>query len=273
MKMEESAMELMSAINAVYWKDLKEVENGYYEYIIEEDPAPKPRVVLPVMTKGIINISTVEQLQDKLDKTKAEVRELQIRMDAAEARERKYLEVRTELRELKEKVAADSARERKELEAQMEERLNIRSDKMKAALNAKLADVRAKSHTLAWGGLSGEEALQMLDSHPMLSAKMREAVEAARAEDTMKLESLFQKRVEMAKKQLSAIEIRELLVTNTLLQDIFKGNLSKKRAEVTAPFTTEFEAKLQSAQDAANLVKEQAVLLEGKKSALRINMM
>jgi hypothetical protein len=96
----------------------------------------KWRVVLPVITKGIINISAVEQLEDKLEKTEAELRDLKMKMDAANAKEQKYLELETELREMKEKVAADSARERKALEerqeAQMKEKLKIRSDKMMA---------------------------------------------------------------------------------------------------------------------------------------------
>lgn len=232
-------------------------------------------MVLPVITKGIINIFAVEQLQDKLEKTEAELRDLKMKMDAANAKEQKYLELETELRELKEKVAADSARERKaleeRLEAQMKEKLKIRSDKMmaqvekilktrsdkmEAHLNAKLAVVRAEGRTLAWGDLSGKQALEMLENHPMLSAKMREAVDAARAEGIKNLEAHFQGRVEGAKMEFSDIEIREMLKSNALLREIFKGNLSKQRAEITTTLTAEFDAQLRSGQEAANPAKE-----------------
>jgi hypothetical protein len=289
-KMKEPAEEPVSKTKAALWEEWNEVESGHYEYIAEDEPAPKPRVVLPVITRGIINISTVEQLQDKLEKTEVELRDLKMKMDVANAKEQKYLDLETELGELKEKVAADSASERKvleeRLEAQMKEKLKIRSEKMKAqaekilktrsdkmeaALNAKLAVLRAEGRTLVWGDLSDEQALEMLENHPMLSAKMGEAVDAARAEEIKNLELHFQGRAKGAKMEFSDIEIREMLKSNALLREIFKGNLSKQRSEITATLTAEFDSKLKSSQEAADLAKEQAVM-ESKKSALRISM-
>jgi hypothetical protein len=96
--------------NTVLLEEWKEVESGYYEYILEDDPAPKPRVVLPVITKGIISIAMVHKLQDSLGM------------------------IESELKYLKESAASDRAKHSKQLEtkleAQMEETLKTRSEKV-----------------------------------------------------------------------------------------------------------------------------------------------
>lgn len=71
-----SAEESIPTTTSRFLKEWREVESGYYEYILDDEPAPKPRVVLPTVTKGIINTSAVQQLQDRLEKAEAELNRL-----------------------------------------------------------------------------------------------------------------------------------------------------------------------------------------------------
>jgi hypothetical protein len=241
-----------NAMSLEYWT---EVESGHYEYILEDHPAPKPRVVLPLITKGIISISMVQKLQNNLEKTE------------------------TELKQLKENAALDRDEYRKALQArlksEMEETLKTRSEKMKSALNLKLAEGREELQKQRLKELSYEQAVELLENNPSIVAKTKEGLGAAGAEEIRKLESQFQERVDAAKKELSDAEIREMLRSNSLVGAIFKGNLKKRieaeKEKITAILTAGFEERLRLAEDAANTAKENAVLLEGKKSALRLS--
>jgi hypothetical protein len=75
MKMEPTEKPLPTS-TSTFLEEWKEVESGHYEYTLDDESAPKPRVVLPAITKGIINTFTVQQLQDKLEKAEIELKRL-----------------------------------------------------------------------------------------------------------------------------------------------------------------------------------------------------
>jgi len=72
---------------------------------------------------------------------------------------------------------------------------------------------------------------------------------------------------------LSEDDVRELLKSNSTLQSIFKGNLSKRVAAEIQKIKDEHAKVLAEAQQKAEREKAQAQLMETKKSALRINML
>lgn len=61
---------------STFFGEWTEVESGHFEIILDFEPAPKPKVHLPAITNGIINTSTVRQLQDRLGNAEAELKRL-----------------------------------------------------------------------------------------------------------------------------------------------------------------------------------------------------
>jgi len=43
---------------------------------LDEEDAPKAKIVLPAVTNGIINLSTIKQLQDELEDAETEVKRI-----------------------------------------------------------------------------------------------------------------------------------------------------------------------------------------------------
>jgi hypothetical protein len=207
---------------------------------LDVEPSAKPRVVLPAITHGIVNTFTVQQLQDKLEKAESEVKKL--KEDAVQ--HEKALQLRPE--------------------AQMVEML-------RSEVGIKMAELRDALQKLILRELSPNQAMALLE-HPVLMANVDERLSAARAEETAKLETQFQERVERAKMQLSEVEIRELLTSNAVAISIFKGSLDKRleieKARLTATLKAEFEEKLRSAKDAANAKRSNSVISEEKKPAV-----
>ena len=129
----------------------------------DDKPAPKPRVVLPAITKGIFNIATIRRLQERFEK------------------------VETELRKLKESAAHETKALEQRLEAQMEEKLKTRSEKMKIQLNRKLPETQDELQKQRVRYVSTEQVKELMESHPIVMAKMKESLDAARAEEVTKL--------------------------------------------------------------------------------------
>jgi hypothetical protein len=236
----EPADESRPTTTTTFLKEWREVESGHYEYILDVDPAAKPRVVLPAITNGIINTSTVRQLQDKLEKAESE------------------------LKKLKEDAVQHEKTPQSRLEAQMEELL-------RSEVDVKMTELREALQKLILRDLSPDQVTALLE-HPMVMAKVDERLSAARAEETAKLEAEIQQRVEMAKKQLSEAEIGEILTSNTVAVSIFERNLNKRleieKARLTATLKAEIEEKLRSAEDVANTKRSTSVVSEEKKPAV-----
>lgn len=205
MKMEPTKKPIPTA-TSTFLEEWKEVESGHYEYILDDEPAPKPRAVFPAITKGIINTFTVQQLQGKLEK--AEI----------------------ELKRLKENVVRDETELQQRLQAQMEETLQTMSENMKDQLNQKLAVAKEALQKERLRDLSSRQITEFLEN-PTVVVKMKESLAAAKAEEAAKLDAQFQFRVEAAKRQLSDDEIQELLKWNPSAIAIFKAKLAKQVEE------------------------------------------
>jgi hypothetical protein len=205
MKMEPTEKPIPTA-TSTFLEEWKEVEGGHYEYILDDEPVPKPRVVLPAITKGIINTFTVQQLQDKLEK--AEI----------------------ELKRLKENVVRDETELQQRLQAQMEETLQTISENMRDQLNQKLAVAKEAFQKERLRDLSARQITEFLEN-PTVVVKMKESLAAAKAGEAAKLDAQFQFRVEAAKRQLSDDEVQELLEWNPSAIAIFKAKLAKQVEE------------------------------------------
>ncbi|KAH8772163.1 hypothetical protein BGZ57DRAFT_928891 [Hyaloscypha finlandica] len=205
MKMEPTEKPIPTA-TSTFLEEWKEVESGHYEYILDDEPTPKPRVVFPAITKGIINTCTVQQLQENLEK--AEI----------------------ELKRLKENVVRDETELQQRLQAQMEETLQTMSENMKDQLNQKLAVAKEALQKERLRDLSSRQITEFL-GNPTVVVKMKESLAAVKAEEAAKLDAQFQFRVEAAKRQLSDDEIQELLKWNPSAIAIFNAKLAKQVEE------------------------------------------
>jgi hypothetical protein len=234
MKMEPTEKPLPTS-TSTFLEEWKEVESGHYEYILDDESAPKPRVVLPAITKGIINTFTVQQLQDKLEK--AEI----------------------ELKRLKENVVRDETELQQRLQTQMEETLQTISENMRDQLNQKLAVAKEALQKERLRDLSARQITEFLEN-PTVVVKMKESLAAAKAEEAAKLDAQFQFRVEAAKRQLSDDEVQELLKWNPSAIAIFKAKLAKQVEEAKKLLSdTEIREMFMSNPTAKAILKETLV--------------
>jgi len=193
---------------------------------------------------------------------------------------------------LEDRVAAAEAKAKEdeaklqEIQNSMDNIIKQRSDKMKAALNNKLAESRAaakialeeeykmkfeqeKQIWIAEHTLTAGPAVLPSDSESTATATVGKAAPAIPTgkSSTSQVPELS---------NMSDAQIRELLSTNQTAKAILTSNLKKKLEIETQKLRDEYEkSTAEKFADAAKKVEDartQAVLMEGKKSALKINM-
>ncbi|KAH0489727.1 hypothetical protein TgHK011_010144 [Trichoderma gracile] len=188
--------------------------------------------------------------------------------------ERKALEERVAAAEAK---AADFEKKANEVEAKIQQTIKERSDRMKDTLNNKLKESRAKLEEefkrkdedlkLRFE----QEKLIWQAENPAKAASTKEAPAAeqqphtpAKAEET----STVAAPASGGPPDLSQLDdsaIRQFLSTNATVKNIIAANIRKKMDAESAKIKSEYEGKITAA-------REQAQLMESKKSTLRINM-
>lgn len=213
---EEPADESRSMTGSKLSEEWREVDTGHYEIILDFEPAPKPKVVLPPITNGAANASAFQKLQDRLEQADAEANILK---EGATQHEN-ALQLRPD--------------------AQVQE--NLRSD-----VNTKLNELRDALQKQILSGLSADQAADLLE-HPVISAKLDEKITAARAEERGKLEAQFQARVDKAKMELSEHEIQDLLNSNWFAQSIMASRLHKRLEEEKTKMEVQIQERIEAAK-------------------------
>ncbi|KAK3998370.1 nucleo protein TPR [Cladorrhinum sp. PSN332] len=196
--------------------------------------------------------------------------------------ERKALEEKIATAEAK---AAEFEQKAKELEEQHNNIIKTRSDKMKAALNKKLAESKEALEKQAQEDRAKMEADFKLKLQQELAiAKAEQATSApqngvppatpikASGDHPLATPTVGTPGSDFS--SLSETQIRELVSTNPVVSGIVKNNIKrlvanetkKVKEETEASIKAEYEQKISSA-------REQASALAEKKSALRINML
>jgi hypothetical protein len=194
-----------------------EVENGHHDYILDDEPAPKPKVLLPAVTNGIINLSTVQRLQEMLENAEME------------------------LRRNKETADQDQKALRLKMQASADEALQTLIDEMRSKHRLELVQIKNDLRREKSRELSPEQVLDLLE-HPVVLAKMNKRIRDSNVEERNKLEAQFQERVDKAKKQLSEFEIQEMLQSNPTAIAIFNETL-KKQLDVAKKSLSDLEIR------------------------------
>ncbi|RDA86926.1 hypothetical protein CP532_1878 [Ophiocordyceps camponoti-leonardi (nom. inval.)] len=175
-----------------------------------------------------------------------------------------------ERRGLEEKAAAAEVKvaELEEKLAQVEQTIKERCDKMRDALNNKLKDSRIK-HDEELKQKGEDLRLQFEQEKRIWLAENQVAAKTPVPEPTPVTPSKDGQAAAVDLSQLDDAAIRNFLSTNPTVKSIFMNNLTtqlKKRSEAEmAKMKGEVEAKIAAA-------REQAQLMESKKSNLRLNM-
>jgi nucleoprotein TPR len=194
-----------------------------------------------------------------------------------------------ERKALEDRIAAaeTNAREQEEkasnIEQQMENTLKIRSEKMKNALNKKLADSKEKYEADYKLKLAQEKQIWLAEAKTStaltaLSPVPPKASDAAeeKAPPTPSTPATKTPVTVSDGSTLSDAQVRELLSTNPTVKNILASNLKKKLEAESQKIKEEQEKvlaeKLAEASQAAENAKIQAVFMAEKKSALKINM-
>ena len=196
--------------------------------------------------------------------------------------ERKALEERIVVAEVKLKEQEEKARR---IEEQVDTTIKTRSEKMKDQLNKRLAQSketqRAELEAEYKLKLEQEKQIWLAESKatstPLTVAPNQpvpsENVPVVPGTPTTGTPSQKPPQESPLTSTLSEDDVRELLKSNSTLQSIFKGNLSKRVAAEIQKIKDEHAKVLAEAQQKAEREKAQAQLMETKKSALRINML
>ncbi|KHN95909.1 filament-forming protein [Metarhizium album ARSEF 1941] len=189
-----------------------------------------------------------------------------------------------ERKALEEKVAAAESKageleqKAQEAEDKIQQTIKERSDRMRDALNNKLKESRAKmeeefkkkeddlrlyfqQEKLIWQAENAGEKHAASSQPPATPAKTEVQQQPAAAPPTANTAP----GVAADLSQLDDASIRQFLSTNTVVKNIIAANIKKKMEAESSRIKSEFEAKITSA-------REQAQLMESKKSTLRINM-
>lgn len=196
----------------------------------------------------------------------------------------------TERKSLEEKVALAEAKvlegesKLKEVQDNMEATLKQRSDKMKTALNNKLQESRAaiKGELEAEYKTRLEQDKQIWLAENASSSALAPLPKEVLSTPTTNQGPMASSSVNPANSlplgllNISDAQLRELLSTNATAKTILQSNLRKKLEAETQKIKEELEKattqKLADAAKKAEDVKAQAVVMEGKKSALKLNM-
>jgi nucleoprotein TPR len=202
--------------------------------------------------------------------------------------ERKLLDDRIAAAEAK---AKEQEKKAARIEETMENTLKTRSEKMKTALNKKLAESKAaleadyklkleqeKQILLAESKAAGTplpvSTIQPSTDQPS-SAQPQPSEDAPPATPATPTHKPPTPGLSNGS-NLSDSQIREILSTNPTMKAIFTANLKKKLDLETQKVKAEQEKvtaeKLAEAHQKAESMKAQAVVLEGKKSSLKLNM-
>ncbi|RCI16838.1 hypothetical protein L249_3038 [Ophiocordyceps polyrhachis-furcata BCC 54312] len=175
----------------------------------------------------------------------------------------------TERRGLEEKSAAAEAKvaELEEKLAQVEQTIKERCDKMRDALNNKLKDSRVKHDEEL--KQKGEDLRLQFEQEKRIWLAENQVAAKNPAPEPAPVTPAKDGRAAVDLSQLDDATIRNFLSTNPTVKSIFMNNLTtqlKRRSEAEmAKMKGEAEAKIAAA-------REQAQLMESKKSNLRLNM-
>ncbi|KAK4237252.1 nucleo protein TPR [Achaetomium macrosporum] len=191
--------------------------------------------------------------------------------------ERKALEERIAAAEAK---AAEFEQKAKELEEQADSIVKQRSEKMKNALNKKLAESKEAMERQAQedrAKLQQEFDLKLQQELAIIKAEQQTAapqngVPSTPAKPSGDAEAAQTPAVDLS--SMNDAQVRELVATNPTVSSIVKANVKRMVAAETKKVKEETEAavKAEYEQKIAN-AREQASALTEKKSALRINML
>ncbi|KAL6853205.1 hypothetical protein J3F83DRAFT_513795 [Trichoderma novae-zelandiae] len=189
--------------------------------------------------------------------------------------ERKALEDRIAAAEAK---AAEFEQKANEVEAKIQQTIKERSDRMKDTLNNKLKESRAK---LEEEFRRKDEDLKLRLEQEKLIWQAEHPPKAASAKEPPTAEQPPPRTPAKAEEpsipatpasggppdlsQLDDSAIRQFLSTNATVKNIIAANIRKKMDAESAKIKSEYESKITAA-------REQAQLMESKKSTLRINM-
>ena len=137
------------------------------------------------------------------------------------------------------------------LKEEMEATLLRRSEKMKAEINRRLIQEKEALKADALQRLSEPQVRELLEINPTLKA-------------------VFEDMLGQQIASLPDAQIRELLSANPTIKAILANNLKKKLELETVRLEREHEAALRTSLRIAETEMAQAVLMEGKKSSLKI---
>ncbi|KAK4166351.1 nucleo protein TPR [Cladorrhinum sp. PSN259] len=248
----------------------------------------------------------VQQLKGELDSARATIAELQANAGTAQQavsgdvtmedtpaapaqpaaglsdEERKALEEKIATAEAK---AAEFEQKAKELEEQHNNIIKTRSDKMKAALNKKLAESKEALDKQAQEERAKMEADFKLKLQQELAiAKAEQATSApqngvppatpvkASGDQPAATPVLGTPGSDIS--NMSEVQIRELVATNPVVSGIVRNNIKRMVANETKKVKEETEASIKAEyEQKISSAREQASALAEKKSALRINML
>lgn len=188
--------------------------------------------------------------------------------------ERKALEDRVAAAEAK---AAEFEKKANEVEAKIQQTIKERSDRMKDTLNNKLKESRAKleeefkrkdedlklrfeQEKLIWQAENGPKTASTKEAP---AAEQQPRTPAKAEEPSTPAATTSGGPPDLS--QLDDSAIRQFLSTNATVKNIIAANVRKKMDAESAKIKSEYESKITAA-------REQAQLMESKKSTLRINM-
>jgi nucleoprotein TPR len=203
--------------------------------------------------------------------------------------ERRNLEARIATAEAKAKEQEEKAAQ---IEESMENTLKIRSDKMKTALNKKLAESRetqVKELEVQYQSKLEQEKLKLEQEKQIWLAENKASgpvpllavstVESKATEDataavpaTPSTPSQKGPPPSLVGSNLTDAQVRELLSSNPTVKSILASNVKKKLDAETLKVKESFEKQLADIKEKADKDQKQAIVLTEKKSSLRLNM-
>lgn len=241
--------------------------------------APQPEAAPQAETEATQNGGVVETQPAPAATSDAERAELEQKLARAEQR---VTELEAEVAELKSKVT--------EYESNQKAIVDARSQKMREALNKKLAEDKAKNLaelTKEKEKLQGEYDLRLQQERAIWQAENK--VSSAPAATTDSVAATPTKQTDQQPPQTPNTDLQSLLVANFLqlsdadtrkvvsenptIKSIISSNLKKKVEIETKKVKDETEQALKAEHEAKiTAAKEQATFMASKKSTLRINM-
>lgn len=242
---------------------------------VERDQALAKAAVLPAQTKS--NESAKEDAEE------GQINEggpTTLSDGERQALEGRAVAAETRVKELEEKVA--------EMEGSMEATIKARSDKMKTALNKKLAEsketIRTELGQEYETKLAQDKAIWMAENATSFSTGPIK--DSSTPNTPQKPNGDTEKSATISLPTLSDAQVRDLLATNPTIKSILASNIKKKLEAETQKIKEESETKIAEAEQAATQAtqkladserkaedaKAQAVAMESKRSSVKLNM-